>query len=185
MNDTNTQHGASDQCQCECECTAMGALAKEHELLKPFVGTFASTVTLWMGPGEPLVSTGTMTNTLVLGDRFLCQDYQGDPNDGPFSGFAGKGFWGYNTATSRFEGFWIDSCGTGMQLENGSVDESGRVWTMMGQSPDPQNPHSNNTITKKSIITLIDNDHHTLEMSFQSPDGSWNKCMKIEYRRTR
>ena len=32
----------------------------EMDRLKPFIGTFAAQVKLWMGPGEPMVSTGTM-----------------------------------------------------------------------------------------------------------------------------
>ena len=52
-----------------------------------------------MGPGDPMVTTGVMENTLALGGRFLRQDYTGDPSDGPFSNFEGRGYWGYNTVT--------------------------------------------------------------------------------------
>ena len=38
---------------------AMAAPTAEHAMLKPFEGTFAATVKMWMGPGEPAISTGS------------------------------------------------------------------------------------------------------------------------------
>ncbi len=66
----------------------------EHELLKPFAGSFRATVKMWMGPGEPNVSTGQMKNSFQLNGLYLHQDYVGDADDGPFPSFAGKGYWG-------------------------------------------------------------------------------------------
>jgi hypothetical protein len=157
----------------------MGAPGAEHELLGPFVGTFRAEVKLWMGPGEPQVSTGVMTNTLELGGKFLLQSYQGDPGEGPFPDFAGRGFWGYNKVDSLWEGVWIDTASTVMQTERGTVDAAGRVWTMEGRMTNPQDGSS---LTKRSVITLVDDDHHTLEMYFETPGGE-AKGMEIRYER--
>ena len=54
-------------------CAQMGALEDAHKRFEPFVGTFKAEVKMWMGPGEPHVSTGVMINTLDLGGRFLKQ----------------------------------------------------------------------------------------------------------------
>ena len=161
-------------------CAEMGALADAHKKLGPFVGTFSAEVKLWMGPGEPQVSTGVMENALDLDGRFLRQTYQGDPGDGPFPNFEGRGFWGYNTVTKKYEGFWIDSASTAMQNEVGDVDESGKVWTMMGEMTNPQ---TGQPMKKRSVITLQDNDHHKLEMFFSGPDGGESKGMEINYTR--
>ena len=80
-----------------------------HETLRQFEGKFKAEVKLWMGPGDPHVSTGVMTNTMALGGRFLQQEYVGDQTEGPFPNFEGKGFWGFNTVTNQYEGFWIDT----------------------------------------------------------------------------
>jgi len=133
-----------------------------------------------MGPGDPMVTTGVMENTLALGGRFLRQEYTGDPNDGPFSNFEGRGYWGYNTVTKKYEGFWIDTASTSMQNETGDVDAAGKVWTMVGQMTDPQ---SGKPMTKRSVITLQDEDHHKIEMFFQGPDGNEFKAMEIKYTR--
>ena len=71
---------------------ALAAPTEEHAKLEAFVGTFAAEVKIWMGPGEPTVTTGVMTNSMDLGGRFLRQSYQGDTVEGPFPSFAGRGY---------------------------------------------------------------------------------------------
>jgi hypothetical protein len=157
---------------------AMAAPSEEHERLKPFVGAFKAEVKMWMGPGDPAISTGVMVNELDLGDRFLRETYTGDPSEGPFPEFEGRGYWGYNKVSGQYEGFWIDTASTVMQSETGDVDDSGKVWTMMGEM---DNPQTGQKIKKKSVITLVDDDHHRMEMFFEGPDGSEMKGMEIRY----
>lgn len=158
---------------------AFGAPGPEHEWLGPFVGTFRAEVKMWMGPGEPSVMAGTMVNSMDLGGRFLRQDYKGDPNEGPFPEFEGRGFWGYNTVSKRWEGVWVDNASTMMQVESGELDDSGKVWTMTGEMTDPE---SGGTLIKRSVITLEDDDHHRMEMFF-SRDGQESRAMEIRYTR--
>ncbi|MFQ5349860.1 MAG: DUF1579 domain-containing protein [Thermoanaerobaculia bacterium] len=158
---------------------AMRTPAAEHEKLAAFAGTFKARVSMWMGPGEPMISTGTMVNELDLGGLFLKQTYTGDPNEGPFPEFEGRGFWGYNKFTNRYEGFWIDNASSMMQTEAGELDESGRVWTMTGELPDPS---TGGTMTKRSVITLQDGDNHLMEMYFDTGEGE-TKSMEIQYTR--
>ena len=150
----------------------------EHEKLHPFVGKFKAEVKMWMGPGDPMVSTGTMVNTMDLQGRFLCHDYKGDPSEGPFPDFAGRGFWGFNDMSGKYEGVWVDTASNAMQTETGSVDESGKVWTMSGELISPQG----GTVVKRSVITLVDNDHHRMEMFFVVGENS-SKGMEINYKR--
>lgn len=166
--------------QATDECTTLPGPGAEHDRLQPFVGTFTAEVRMWMGPGDPMVSTGVMTNAFDLGGRFLKQTYQGDDLDGPFPNFEGRGYWGYNTVDKRYEGFWIDTASTFMQNEQGDVDAAGKVWTMTGEMT---NPESGEPMGKKSVITLVDDDHHTMEMYFSTPAGEM-KCMEINYTRS-
>lgn len=158
----------------------MAAPTAEHERLTPFLGTFKAEVKIWMGPGEPMMSTGSMTNTWALGGRFLHQEYLGDPSPGadPFPNFAGLGFWGFNKNTREYEGFWIDTASTVMQHDSGTVDESGKVWNMTGEIVGPDG----GTSIKRSIITLVDDDHHGIEMYFIKGDQEI-KGMEIRYSR--
>ena len=170
----------SDEAGANDAFAQMAATTEEHARLEPFVGTFKSEVKMWMAPGEPTVSTGTMVNELDLGGRFLKQTYEGDQAEGPFPNFAGRGYWGYNKVDGRWEGVWMDTASTVMQTEQGSLDDSGKVWTMRGEMTNPQNGA---TIVKRSVITLVDDDHHTMEMFFESPEGEM-KGMEISYRRS-
>ena len=160
----------------------MAAPGPEHDRLKPFLGTFRAEVKIWMGPGEPMVSTGTMTNTQELGGRFVRQDDKGDPasEPTPFPEFEGHGYWGFNKNTQMYEGFWIDSASTVMQNESGGVDETGKMWTMIGEIVGPDGE----VTTKRSIITLVDDDHHGMEMFFTKGDQEF-KGMEIQYVRAR
>ncbi len=162
-----------------CDFEAMSATTEEHKLLEPFVGTFKATVKMWMGPGDPMVSTGVMTNELDLGGRFLKHTYKGDPGEGPFPNFEGRGFWGYNTVAKKWEGVWIDTASTMVQTERGDRDASGKVWEMKGQMDNPQMPGGK--WDKRSVITLVDNDNHTMEMFMPGPDGKECKGMEITY----
>ena len=156
----------------------MAAPGPDHDRLKPFLGTFKATVSIWMGPGDPMVSTGSMINSLALGGRFVKQDYKGDPSADPtpFPEFEGQGFWGFNKNTQKYEGVWIDTASTVMQHESGTVDATGKVWTMTGDIVGPDGEIS----VKRSVITLVDDDHHSMEMYF-SKDGQEFKGMEIRY----
>ncbi len=153
------------------------ATTPEHARLEPFLGTFRAEVSMWMGPGEPMVMTGTMVNESDLGGRFVRQTYTGDGAEGPFGAFEGRGYWGYNNVTKRFEGFWIDTASTMMQFESGDLDEAGSVWTMVGKMPNPQ---TGDEMTKRTVITLEDADHHSMVTYFDVGEGEF-KAMEIRY----
>ena len=164
---------------CAVDFAEMGAPTDAHKRLEPFVGTFRAEVRMWMGPGDPMVSTGTMTNAMDLGGRFLHQNYVGDPCEGPFPNFEGRGYWGFNKTTSKYEGFWIDTASTVMQTEAGKADASGKKWTMIGAMTCP----TGQEMKKRSVIKLIDRDHHSMEMFFTGADGKETKSMEIKYER--
>lgn len=149
---------------------------EHHKKLEPFVGTFRAEVKLWMGPGEPLVHTGTMTNSWAMDGRFLQQTYQGDATDGPFPDFKGQGYWGYNDGSSQYEGFWIDTASNVMMSEQGTLE--GSTWTMRGDFADPCD---GNTMAKRTVIELQDDDHHSMTQYMTMPDGKEFKSMEITY----
>jgi hypothetical protein len=68
-----------------------------------------------------------------------------------------------------------------MQMEAGGVDASGKVWTMVGKMADPT---TGKTMTKRSVIRLEDDDHHGVEMYFDTGAGEF-KAMEIRYSRVR
>ncbi len=158
----------------------MGQHSKEHEKLEPFAGTFSAVVKIWMGEGEPNIVTGTMINDWVLGGRYLRQTFLGDTMGGNHGAFEGIGFWGYDTSKGEYQGFWIDNASTIMQMESGSVDDTGKVWTMLSSM---RNPGDGSTMNKRTVITLEDNDHHKMESFFADGEGNEFKAMELNYTR--
>lgn len=168
MSTTDSQHADA--------CAKMGQTGPEHESIARFAGTWRAQVKLWMDPNaDPQVSTGTMTNTMVLGERFLQHDYQDDAGM-----FAGKGFWGYNTTDGRYEGLWIDTMCTFFQLERGQHDAATDTYNMEGSMTDPM---SGQPLQKRSVIKRVSNDEHTMTMYFKRPQGPETKAMEIHYKR--
>jgi len=151
----------------------------EHKLFEPFAGVFEARVLIYMGPGDPHETSGVMTNSFHLNGMFLHQDFEGVA-DGPFAGFMGKGYWGYNQSTGQYEGFWIDSASSIMQSESGDVDDSGKVWTMQSELT---NPGTGKQMVKRSVITLVDDDHHFMVTYCSEDDGPEVKHMEIHYTR--
>lgn len=164
--------------QQEMDCAPVGP-AEEHELFKQFIGKWKAKVTMWMGPGDPMESTGTMVNMIDLDGRYLKQDYKGDATDGPFPNFEGRGFWGFNNVTGKYEGFWIDNASNQMATEFGDYDKATKTWTMLGEMAMPGGAKCG----KRSVITVVNDDEHTMEMFFQGPDGNESKGMHIQYTR--
>jgi hypothetical protein len=157
-------------------CRKAGTPGTHHRKLDPFAGTWNARVRHWMHPGaDANESTGTMTSTWVLGNRFLKQEYKDDSGQ-----FEGTGFWGYNNVTGRYEGFWIDVMMTGMTYDVGDCDEAGKVWTMSGES---EFPTAGRKVAKRTIITLLGPDRHVMEMHYTGPDGDEFKALEIEYAR--
>jgi hypothetical protein len=157
-------------------CMKAATPGAHHQKLEAFAGTWKAKVRHWMQPGaDPHESTGTMTNTWVLGNRFLKQDYQDDAGQ-----FEGTGYWGYNNITGRYEGFWIDGMTTGMSHEVGTVDGTGKVWEMSGET---EFPTAGQKMSKRSVITLESADRHVMEMYYGGPDGGEFKALVIEYTR--
>lgn len=151
---------------------------QQHELLKPFEGTFRATVRIFRGDDDPMESMGTMSSSFVLGGLYLEQEYQGDPVEGPISAFCGKGFWGYNFYSQKYEGFWIDNVSSMMQREDGEVDETGKIWEMHSEIVLPQG-----SMKKRSVIKLVDENHHEVEAFLAFGDAPEAKSMELFYSR--
>lgn len=176
-----TEHQVSDA------CAQAGALTDEHELLKQFEGSWRSSLKMWMGgpiedggrPAEPMESAGMMKSELILGGRFLSQEYKDDNGM-----FEGRGLFGYNTVEKRWEGLWVDSMATFMMTERGSYDAATKTWTMSDEMLDPGSGHM---MRKRSVLTVESESRHTMAMYFTplagKNEGVESKCMEIVYER--
>ena len=126
-----------------------------------------------------MASTGTIENSFHLGGLYLHQKYLGDRTDGPFPSFAGYGYGGFNTTAGEYQGFWIDNASATMQLETGNVDESGKIWEMRSEFVMP----GAGAMQKRTIFTVVSNDHHTMDSFVTPPGAAESRSMFIDYTR--
>ena len=154
----------------------LGTPGPQHAALNALAGSWKTTVKTWMGPGDPKVTEGTAEDTLILGGRFIKEEYHGTFMDQPFEGF---GITGYDNMKKQYVSAWVDSMGTMIQTQTGSMDKSGKVLTFHGTWEDPITHKKNPT---KMITKIVDDKTHTFEMHNQV-DGKDHKEMEITYTR--
>jgi len=128
-----------------------------------------------MGPGAPAqVHDGTSVHRLVLGGRFLEQSYTGMAMGMPFEGL---GYTGYDNATKRYVGTWMDTFSTGLMTSVGVGRPTNEKMTFAAESYEP----SGKRILFDAIVKIQDRDHHSFEMWTKGPNGKKFRTMIVEY----
>ena len=149
-----------------------------HKKLDGMAGTWDTKITMWMMPGmDPMTSTGTSSNQWVMGGRYLEQRYKGDFMGMPFEGV---GYTGYDNVKKQYWGTWMDNMSTAMMRSTGTASADGKTWEFEATMSDPM---TGTDTTAKEKLTVVDADHHTLEMWMAGPDGKMFKSMEIAYAR--
>lgn len=153
-----------------------GTPGEAHELLKRYVGEWEFEMRSWPKPGaEPMVSVGTMKNTLLFDGRYvkcLFKGMMGDPKA------MGIEILGYDLYQERYVTFWIDSWSTSFALTSGTLDGAGRVLTETGAFPDPMT--EGKTMQKvKNVTSFLPEGGYRFEMFMVMPDGTEVKSMEI------
>jgi hypothetical protein len=148
----------------------------EQKALEEFVGTWKTTVTMWMMPGaDPMTSEGSSDNRMILGNRFLEQHFTGNVMGAAFEGI---GYTGYDNVRKQYWGTWMDNMSTSMMMTTGS--KSGKTYSFSGSMPDPMTGKDSPVEEK---VTIVDANHHTMEMWGPGPDGKMYRTMEIRYTR--
>lgn len=146
-----------------------------HKLMAKSVGTWNGNITMWMKPGAPpMNSTGVMTNTMLMGGRYL----QGT-NTGNFMGqpYEGINMTGYDNAKKMFVSSYIDNMGTGMMYMTGSWDAASNSIQFSGTMVDPM---SGKDIPVREVLKFVDDNNQVFEM-YNSMGGQEYKSMEIKY----
>jgi len=147
-----------------------------HSKLDAFAGTWSAKISMWMVPGmPPMVSEATLESKWVLGKRYLEQRMTGQFMGMPFEGM---GHTGYDNLKKKYWATWFDNFSTGIALSTGDGD--GKKWSFAGSMPDPMTGKDS---IVESRLTIVDADHHTMEMWIPGPDGKAFKTMEATYTR--
>jgi hypothetical protein len=152
----------------------------EHKMLEESVGTWDAEVKIWMkGPdGEATVSTGTSENKMILGGRYLQQDFTGEMMGQPF---VGTGLTGYDNVKKKYVGTWVDNMSTGLATMEGVTDKDGKSVTMWGKMDDAMTGEKNKKI--KYVTHFVDKDTQVFESYDVTTYGDKKPMMQITYKR--
>ena len=144
-----------------------------HALLTDMEGSWNTLTRSWMMPGQPPVeSRGVSEQKIILGGRFLYQEFKGEAMGAPFTGI---GIIGYDNHKKKFVSTWMDSMSTGMFHFEG--DGEGKTITMTCSYDDPvRGPMKMRTITR-----IEDKQAHRFEMYGIDAHGKEEKIMEITY----
>ncbi|RJQ87923.1 MAG: DUF1579 domain-containing protein [Desulfobacteraceae bacterium] len=148
-----------------------------HKLLESMEGSWTAKTTTWMEPGQPPVeSASTSENQMILGGRYLHQEFSGDMMGTPFKGI---GINGYDNFKKKFVSIWMDSMSTGIFYFEG--EGQGKTITQVCHAEDPVK----GPVTWRSITRIEDHNTHKFEMFGTDKSGKEEKMMEIIYTRRR
>lgn len=162
-------------------CMAAATPGEMQARLAEDAGVWKGTTKMWMGPGtEPMASECTTTVTPVFDGRYIKVETEGDmPGMGPFHGF---GIYGYDNVSEKFQGSWIDNCGTGVMYGVGDLSSDGDTltFTYAYTCPITKKP-----TTMRQVDTRTGPNAKKSEMYATDPkSGKEYKMMEIAYSRS-
>lgn len=169
-----------------CALATTGLLAQEMPLPKPTShhralqrseGTWDVVVKVFGTPGKPpMISKGVEVNKLVPGGLWLTSEFKSDFMGTPFEG---RGIFGYDTATKKHVGTWVDSMVTGLALPVGTCKDDCREVTMTFDGPGMDGKPT----TYKEVTVEKGADQRVMTMYIKGKDGAFKLNMEMEYTR--
>jgi len=148
----------------------------QHAALKALAGSWKAVVKNFPPAGEPVVTEGTAEDSLILGGRFIREEFHGTFMGQPFEGY---GLTGYDNAKKQYVSAWVDSMDTMISTQTGSMDKAGKTLTFHGTYDDPM---THKKMPSKMITKIVDDNSHVFEM-WNLVEGKDHKEMEITYTR--
>jgi hypothetical protein len=132
-----------------------GTPGEPHRELATLVGSWQTVSRGWMEPDrQPVVSTGTCEQKLVLDGHYLQQTYTGDMMGQPFTGISLLGF---DNHTKKYQSIWIDTMSTGVYFFEGTASRDGRTIKQESRYDDPvHGPSARRTVTRIKDSSTIE-----------------------------
>jgi Protein of unknown function (DUF1579) len=144
-----------------------------HKLLAGLEGSWMTKTTAWMEPDKPPVeSTGTCVQKMLLGGRYLQQEYAGDMMGMTFQGI---NLIGFDNHTKRYVSTWIDNMSTGIYFFEGTAGPDGKIITQQSRYNDPVR----GPMTWRSVTRIANKNKMALEMFIKAGRGKEEKMMEM------
>jgi hypothetical protein len=143
-----------------------------HKLLAGLEGKWRTRTKAWMGSDQPAIeTTGACKQRMILGGRYLQQEYTGEMMGEPFSGI---NLIGFDNQEQKFVSTWIDNMSTGIYYFEGKADAEGKTITQESHYNDPDK----GPVTWRSVTRFVD--ENTLEyVMYLIPAGGPEEKMSV------
>lgn len=132
-------------------------------LLSRLAGEWDVKVRMFGSGGEPMESTASATNQMVLDGRYLMMDYKGDFMGKPFNGI---GILAHDNRKKAFQNLWIDSMSSGIYTAEGSISPDGKTVTFRGEWQGHEGP-----VKSKDVLHFKGKDLYVFEGFVETPNG--------------
>lgn len=147
----------------------------ELALLQKDVGEWDATITVTPGPGAPpQASTGRLVGRLISGGRWLITDFKNHT-----TGFEGHGIYGYNAASKKYVGTWVDDMRTNLYLGEGDWDADTKTMTYKWSASMPNGQSMIWTETSQQVSET----EQLFRVLFPSAEGGEFEMMRAVYRK--
>ena len=146
-----------------------------HKLFASLAGSWTTHNKEWMEPGKPpKETTGSAEMKMLLGGRFLQQEFTGEMMGAPFSGI---GIDAYDNLRKKYVTVWMDTMGTGIFIMEGDASPDGKTITLNGQHEMP----GGGQMSHRAVWTILDKNKFTFVMYGTHPGEKERKVMEITY----
>lgn len=156
----------------------MPAPVREHELLKQFVGEWESEIEITLAPGKAPKKGKGAESSRMLGGFWLVADGKGEMDGMP--GMTSQLTLGYDPQTEKYVGTWVDSMNSYLWTYEGTVDSTGKIFTLETEGPCPLKP---GLVRFKEVIEFKSADHRVFTSSMQNDDREWVQMVSAHYHR--
>ena len=156
-----------------------GAPGSHHEQMKKFVGRWQAKTRIYPGSdAEPIDMSGSVSNRMIMGGRFLQSDFNGEMMGAKFTGM---GYEGFDNARQEHVATWVDNENTEIFYFRGTCNDDGTVITAFSERLDAK---TGKVKKIKSVTTLRSTTMYTFENWEEGDDGEYRKTMEIIYTRS-
>lgn len=169
--------GSAFSCRAQ-DLPEFPAATDQHKWLRQFEGKWVCDAECVMAPGQPVTHMKSVFNCHMLGDFWIINEMDAE---GPFP-MRGRQTIGYDPATGRYVGTWVDSVSSHLWHYKGSVSESGTKLVLEAEGPDMTEPGK--TALYRDAYEFRSADHMVVTSSVQMPDGEWFTFMTGQSKRT-
>lgn len=144
-----------------------------HKLLEGMAGSWTTRTRAWMEPSKPPAEgTGTCEQKMLLGGRYLQQEYTGSMMGDTFTGI---NIIGYDNYTGKYVSAWMDSMSTGIYYFEGTASADGKTITQESSYEDPVR----GPMVWRSITKIVNRDTLAYEMFVIPKGGKEEKMMEM------